>query len=253
MSTPSYDAIVAKVRSWANRDSSVLTDELIGNFLDYSADYLYRNLRIPPLEHTFDYIPITSGDVGETAIVLPSDLSELIQFSKTDSKGDTTVFEEKASLASMQDKDYTRTKAAFARKGKELLFYPEAELGDVYEVHYYRRLADLDATYTVNQVNLDAGLLTAVTSSTEGAVEFPASSGNYYIGKEVGNWLKDDNERILVWGALAHALEYVGEDERAEKFFNKQKEGILELNQEEIKRKARGGSIVASYAGVAQL
>ena len=250
MSTPLYDALVAKVRSWANRDSSVLTDDLISNFLDYSADYCYRNLRIPPLEHTFVYSPISSNDVGETTIILPSDLSEIIQFSVTDPDGNMTVYDEKLSLPSLQDKHFNKKERSFARKGRALVFYPEAKLNDRFEIYYYRRLADLDAVYNVNQVNIDGGLCTQVSSSFPGAILF---NGNYYIGNEVPNWLRDDNERMLLWGALAHALEYVGEDERAAKFYAKQQEVIQELNREEVQRKAKGGSVVASYADVAQL
>jgi len=249
MSTPLYDALVNKVRSWANRDSSVLTDELIRSFLDYSADYCYRNLRIPALEHTFVYNPIDSDDVGEDVITLPSDLSELIQFGKTDPKGLFTAYDERAALASMQDNNFKKAEGTFARKGRALIFYPAAELNDRFEVYYYRRLPDLDATYTVNQTNVDAGLCTQVDETTAGAVQVGSS---YYLGNEVPNWLRDDNERILVFGAVSHALDYLGEDERSEKFFNKQKEIILELNQEEIKRKAKGGSIVTAYSDVAQ-
>ena len=106
MSTPLYDAIVTKVRNWVNRDESILTNDLVSNFLDYSADYCYRNLRIPPLEHTFVYNAITSETEGEDSILMPSDLSELIQFSKVDNQSNRTVFNERLSLFAMQDKRY---------------------------------------------------------------------------------------------------------------------------------------------------
>lgn len=252
MSTPLYDAIVTKVRNWVNRDEAILTDTLVSNFLDYSADYCYRNLRIPPLEHTFVYNAITSETEGEDSILMPSDLSELIQFSKVDNQSNRTVFNERLSLFAMQDKDMTKNNNNFARKGRALVFEPKAEIGDRFEVYYYRRLPDLDAKYLVNQANINAGLCTLTSSSTVGSVEFPASSGTYYVGNEVPNWLRDDHERMLLWGAIAHALDYIGEDERAAKFFAKQKEAIIELNNEEIKRKVKGGSMVATYSNVAQ-
>lgn len=253
MSTPLYDALVTKVRSWVNRDENILTNDLVGNFLDYSADYCYRNLRIPPLEHTFVYNAIDSETEGEDSILLPSDLSELIQFSKVNNQSERTVFNERLSLAAMQDKDFNKINANFARKGRALVFEPKAEIGDRFEVYYYRRLPDLDAVYLVNQANINAGLCTIAESGDAGAVEFPASSGTFYTGNEVPNWLRDDHERMLLWGAVAHALDYIGEDERAAKFFAKQKEAIVELNAEETKRKVNGGSMVASYSNVAQL
>ena len=252
MSTPLYDAIVTKVRNWVNRDESILTKDLVSNFLDYSADYCYRNLRIPPLEHTFVYNAITSETEGEDSILMPSDLSELIQFSKVDNQSNRTVFNERLSLFAMQDKDITKNNNNFARKGRALVFEPKAEIGDRFEVYYYRRLPDLDATYVVNQANINAGLATSNGIPGSGGVEFPAGSNLYYTGTEVPNWLRDDHERMLLWGAVAHALDYIGEDERAAKFFAKQKEAIIELNNEETKRKVKGGSMVATYSNVAQ-
>ena len=253
MSTPLYDALVAKVRSWVNRDSNILTDSLVADFLDYSADLCYRKLRIPPLEHTYTYTAVTSSGVGETTLTLPTDLSEIIQIRKVDSEGNSYVFDEKISLLSMQDDDYTHLQESYARKGNAVIFYPAAKLGDVYEIHYYRRLTDLDARYLVNQDNIDSGFAVASTVDTDGAVEFPASSGNYYVGTEVPNWLRDSNERVLLWGAVSHAFDYVGEDERSAKYATQQLQGIQELNQEEIQRKARGGSHIQTYSNTAEL
>jgi len=253
MATPLYDALVTKVRSWVNRDSNILTDTLVGDFLDYSADYCYRTIKSPPFEETFNYAAITAGDVGETSIVLPSDFSELIQFSKTDSEGNTVVFEERLTLASLEDKDYTLSGEVFARKGDSYVFYPAAEEGDVYQIHYFKRLADLNATYAVNQANLDAGLNVAAGESDPEAAEIVEGSGNYYTGTEVPNWLRDSNERTLLWGAVAHALDYVGEDERSAKFFAKQLEAIAELNKEEMNRRVRGATLTTSYSNVADL
>lgn len=253
MSTPLYDALVAKVRSWVNRDSNILTDSLVADFLDYSADLCYRKLRIPPLEQTYTYTAVTSSGVGETTLTLPTDLSEIIQIRKIDSEGNSYVFDEKLSLLSMQDDDYTHLQESYARKGNAVIFYPAAKLGDVYEVHYYKRLTDLNARYLVNQNNIDSGLAVASTVDADGAVEFPASSGNYYVGTEVPNWLRDSNERVLLWGAVSHAFDYVGEDERSAKYATQQLQGIQELNQEEIQRKARGGSHIQTYSNTAEL
>ena len=253
MSTPLYDALVAKVRSWVNRDSNILTDSLVADFLDYSADLCYRKLRIPPLEHTYTYTAVTSSGVGETTLTLPTDLSEIIQIRKVDSEGNSYVFDEKISLLSMQDDDYTHLQESYARKGNAVIFYPAAKLGDVFEIHYYRRLTDLNARYLVNQNNIDSGLAVASTVDADGAVEFPASSGNYYVGTEVPNWLRDSNERVLLWGAVSHAFDYVGEDERSAKYATQQLQGIQELNQEEIQRKARGGSHIQTYSNTAEL
>ena len=245
MSTPKYTALVAKVRDWANRDSTILTDSLVSDFLDYSADLCYRELRIPPLEYTYVYPVITSA--GESSLELPPDLTEVMMFRVTDSASNSLVFDDKLDLRSFTDKYTTKNTGSFTRKGNNLEFYPAASVGDVYELHYYRRLFDMDAVYVVDQVNIDAGNTTSASIGDAGAVEFPTSSGTYYTGNEIYNWLRDQNERILLWGALHHAHEYLGSDEQSMKYLQKQMMGIEELNREEKRRRVLGASNRVTY------
>ena len=244
MATPLFDAFVVKVRQWANRDIAVLPDSLITDFLDYSADVCYRKLRIPPLEYTYTYAAITEVSEGETYIQLPPDLTEIIQFRKLDSEGDSINYDQKLSLPVFEDRNTNVNEPSYVHKGGNIVINPPAKIGDVFEVHYYRRLPDLDATYTVNQANLDAGNLEEAQEGDPGAVDL---DGTWYIGKEVGNWLRDENDRVLLWGALAYAFDYLGEDERANMYREKQAMAIQELNQEEVWRKVRGGSCVITY------
>jgi hypothetical protein len=245
MSTPLYDALVTKVRDWANRDSTVLTDSLVADFLDYSADTCYRELRIPPLEYTYTYAAITVA--GETQLQLPPDLTEFVMFRVIDTAGDSLVFDQKMDMQSFTDKFTDKGNGSFTRKGQNLEFFPAASVGDVYELHYYRRLFDLDAAYVVNQNNIDAGNTEVSTMGAEGAFEFPVSSGNYYTGNEVYNWLRDDNERMLLWGALHHAFDFLGSDEQSNKYLNKQIQVIEELNREEKRRRVSGASNTVTY------
>jgi len=242
MSTPKYTALVAKVRDWANRDSTILTDSLVADFIDYSADLCYRELRIPPLEYTYQYPVITSA--GETSLQLPPDMTEIIMFRVIDSAGNSLVFDNKLDLRSFSDKDTTKNNGSFTRKGNSLEFYPAAFVGNVYELHYYRRLFDIDATYVVNQANIDSGNTTVSSSGVSGAVEI---SGVWYIGNEVPNWLRDENERMVLWGALHHAHEYLGSEEQSVKYLQKQMMSIEELNREEKRRKVLGSSNSVTY------
>ena len=242
MSTPKYDALVAKVRDWANRDSTVLSDAIVSDFIDYSADLCYRELRIPPLEYTYQYPAITVA--GEDSLQLPPDVTEIIMFKVKDTAGKSLVFDQKMDLRSFTDKYTTKGDGTFTRKGQNLDFYPAAAVGDVYELHYYRRLFDMDSTYVVNANNVAAGNTTVSASGVSGAVQI---SGVWYIGNEVYNWLRDDNERMLLWGALHHAFEYLGSDDQAAKYLNKQMQAIDELNREEKKRRVSGASNTDTY------
>lgn len=242
MSTPKYDALVAKVRDWANRDSTVLSDAIVSDFIDYSADLCYRELRIPPLEYTYQYPAITVA--GEDSLQLPPDVTEIIMFKVKDTAGKSLVFDQKMDLRSFTDKYTTKGDGTFTRKGQNLDFYPAAAVGDVYELHYYRRLFDMDSTYVVNANNVAAGNTTVSASGVSGAVQI---SGVWYIGNEVYNWLRDDNERMLLWGALHHAFEYLGSEEQSAKYLNKQMQAIDELNREEKKRRVSGASNTVTY------
>ena len=242
MSTPKYDALVAKIRDWANRDSSILSNALVSDFIDYSADLCYRELRIPPLEYTYQYAAITVA--GEDSLQLPPDVTEIMMFRVKDSNGNSLVFDQKMDIRSFTDKYTTKSEGSFTRKGQNLEFYPASSVGDVYELHYYRRLFDMDATYVVNQNNIDAGNATVSSSGVTGAVEI---GGVWYTGNEVYNWLRDDNERMLLWGALHHAFEYLGSDDQAAKYLNKQMQAIAELNREEKKRRVSGASNTVTY------
>jgi len=247
MSTPKYDALVAKVRDWANRDSTILTDSLVSDFLDYSADTCYRGLRIPPLEYTYQFPAISSGVAGQSSLQLPPDLSELISLKRIGSDGVSKVFMKSMALNSFSDWNTSKPNNSFAYKGGNIEFFPAASEGEVFEIHYYRRLFDMNATYVVNQANIDAGNTTVASSGDAGAVESPLGSGTYYVGNEVYNWLRDDNERILLWGALGHAFEYLGDSEASMKYFQKQEVNISDLNREELTRRLKGASNEVTY------
>jgi len=245
MSTPKYDALVAKVRDWANRDSTVLSDAIISDFIDYSADLCYRELRIPPLEYTYQYAAITVA--GEDSLQLPPDVTEIMMFRVTDSAGKSLVFDQKMDMRSFTDKNTTKEFGSFTRKGSNLEFYPDAAVGDVYELHYYRRLSDMDSVYIVNAANIAAGNTTTVTEGIYDGITGDEITAPVYTGNEVYNWLRDDNERMVLWGALHHAFEYLGSDDQAAKYLNKQMQAIDELNREEKKRRVSGASNTVTY------
>lgn len=245
MSTPLYDALVTKVRDWANRDSTVLPDSLVADFLDYSADTCYRELRIPPLEYTYTYAAVEVA--GDTQLQIPLDLTEFIMFRVTDIAGNSSVFDQKMDIISFTDKSTHKSNGSFTRKGNNLEFFPASSVGDVYEIHYYRRLFDLNATYVVNQGNIDSLNTEISTEGATGAFELPEGSDTYYTGNEVYNWLRDDNERMLLWGALHHAFDFLGQDEQANKYLSKQSQAIAELNREEKRRRVLGASNTVTY------
>lgn len=68
-----------------------------------------------------------------------------------------------------------------------------------------------------------------------------------YYGSEVYNWLRDENERILLTGALSELFLYLKEPETAGMYLDIFMREIQELNQEEKQRKASGGNIQINF------
>ena len=205
--TPSYNALVAKVRDWANRDAETLPDSIIKDAIRYGADNIYRELRLPPLEHTVTYT-ITSAQAGAEVLNIPEDLSEFIslrrldsgsQFVSTSQNADQSiVYNQKADYRTFRDiyaqqYDYYR----WTRRGNEILIHPPLSEGEVYELYYYRRLPAMNATYAVNPGNFDASLLvdlgatqpTTAAPVTIDGVEYTSGTGLFFPQyANITNW-----------------------------------------------------------------
>ncbi len=354
-----YTELVALVRDWSNKDSTVLSDARIKDCLRYAADKAYRKLRVLPLENTITYTSASlvaatvAGSTlvpSKTELTIPSDLIEFIQIREIDANGQPTrVFNEKTDLRTFND--WTSNKynysAYWTRKGNSILLSPgfdSSNGADKVEIHYYRRLPALDALYNVTPANYAAGLLTAtgginylfftttsgvtdtaiayasqtaaiaaatgnitakvnsaisnsvnitndtrsgtvvvgqelsgtgvVVNGTTGAPPKVTNVGNQnsitvdtaqtlsdntditfsnttavkYIGKLAFNWLRDENERVLLMGSLAEAFAYLQDDDQAQKYLTMFIAEIDELNAEDNKRSASGGNIQMTYS-----
>ena len=282
-----YTELVALVRTWSNRDEEVVSDDIIKDSLRYAADKSYRSLRVPPLENVATYektlldaatTTSTQLQATRTEIKIPFDLIQIIQIKEIDSTGLTTrVWNEKLDVRTFNDPSAEKYigNNYFTRERNLLYLTPgfgKNSLGNqanAIELLYYRRLPALDAKYAVTVLNYKAGFLTtsggttalhfvngdttnAYATATEATAADTGSAGTNsanYIGTEVPNWLRDQNERILLFGALAEIFAFVQDDEQAVKyntlFFNE----IKELNDEDQKRNAAGGNVQINFNG----
>ena len=68
-------------------------------------------------------------------------------------------------------------------------------------------------------------------------------------GLHVPNWLRDENERILLMGALAEVFFYLQEDDQAQKYSALFQQEIQELNNEDVMRNASGGNVQVNFNG----
>ena len=72
--------------------------------------------------------------------------------------------------------------------------------------------------------------------------------GMRFTSLEVQHWLRDENERMLIYGALQEVFNYLDEPETMARYAGLFNEEIMKLNQEQMKRMASGGNLRVSYS-----
>tara|TARA_R110002012_G_scaffold249992_3_gene427643 strand:+ start:206 stop:1078 length:873 start_codon:yes stop_codon:yes gene_type:complete len=285
---PTYANFTALVRDWSNKDSSVLSDTRIQDCLRYAADKCYRNLRVAALENTITYNSTALNAAttasnnylpSQTDLTLPSDLIEFIQIREIDVNGRTCrVFNEKTDLRTFNDWSALKTSyiGYFSRQGNTLLLAPgfgqanSLSTADKIELHYYRRLPALNAVYDVTPANYAANFLTqdntaavslffvngdtntAYATQSEATAADTGSAGTNnakYKGNEAANWLRDENERVLLMGALSEVFYYLQDDDQGVKYKKLFDQEVFELNDEDTKRNAAGGNVQVNFNG----
>jgi hypothetical protein len=298
MSTPKYDQLVAKVRTWSGRqDVNNIPDIVVQDCLSYSADECYRVLRIPPLETTITYTVESTDNIGDgsaglpygnayTYFDIPEDLIQFIYVRTLAQDNIGTSYSTYPSNVSKVFNEVTDSRTFFDLysekysvynwmwKDGKVFIHPQLAVGAKLEIAYYRRLPALNATYSVIPVNYLIGLsdaaqpyltLTGVntdtplyfstlasvtkcfaTSAEATAYATPVTT-KYYIGNEVSNWLRDENERLLIWGALYNLGSYLFDDKMEQRYEKKFAENVFSLNKEEKWRRASGGNVQVNF------
>jgi len=273
------------IRDWANRDVSVLSNSVVTRCFDYAADKAYRTLRVPPLEVTrlydvngtqeeMDAVSVVgvapditpSAFLGGGAVLsmtVPSDLIEVIFIRNADTttKNSGIVYNEKVDVRTFND-GFGRTKDFnfYTRIGNNIKLHGNFTRGDVVELHYYRRLPAMNATYSATYTNWKSGLGTldiggvattysSAADKTEASFDTRvAASSAYWVGGEAAHWLRDENERIVLFGALLEAFIYLNDNEEIQKYQQLFEQELAEINKEEMIRKTKGGNLAMSFA-----
>jgi hypothetical protein len=283
MATPLYDALVAKVRDWSNKpEVNTIPTSVIQDCLKYSADECYRLLRIPPLEETVIYT-VSSGDntgaqndvLSYTSFPIPEDLTQFIYLRTLESEtNESIVFDEITDKRTFFNQ-YAETYSSnyWMWQDGKLFIKSQLPVGTQVEIHYYKRLPSLNALYSVIPVNYIISLsdanqpyLTLVVSGGTNLYFSTASSvtrcfSSYaeaeaynstvttkmYIGNEVSNWLRDQNERLLIWGGLYNLGAYLVDDAMEKRYQAKFLDNIGSLNKEEKWRRSLGGNVQMNF------
>jgi hypothetical protein len=222
----------------------------------------YTSFDIPEDLIQFIFIRTLAQDnIGTSYSTYPSNVSKVFN-EITDSRTFFDLYSEKYSVYNWMWKD-----------GK-IFIHPQLAVGAELEISYYRRLPALNATYSVIPVNYVIGLsdatqpyLTLTGVNTDTPLYFSTSAGvmkcfatfaeaqaynptvttKYYTGKEVSNWLRDENERLLIWGALYNLGSYLFDEKMEQRYEKKFSENVFSLNKEEKWRRASGGNVQVNF------
>ena len=198
----------------------------------------------------------TDTDIKRTSSTGPIDIDPAEGFN-------AIVWNEKADIRTFHD--FTAQKVSenyWTRQGNNILASASVGDGCVIEVFYYRRLPALNARYTIDSNTdtmsdiIDPNLQYADEAAFDADTDKPSYlsfsdftqiSGTYYIGNLVPNWLRDDNEKVVLFGALWHCFDYVGEEDMSQKYLAKFRDEIANVNMEEKMRKSSGGNVQVHY------
>jgi len=213
---PALINLADDIRDWLNRDEDTVSNNLIGSFMQKAADDSYKSLRVPPLEATL-LVTISAANAAANNLAIPGNFTELIRLAKSLGSNKYDIYNDKVELTSFDD-DYAHKPnyKYFTRKGNNLKLNPPVIEGEIYELHYYRRLFALDALTTDTSV-------------------------------EIYNWLRDDNEKAFLFGALRYASVYLNDMAAADTYEKMFKSEIDSLNTEEKRRLVRGANIRTIY------
>jgi hypothetical protein len=287
MSTPRYDKLIQKIRDWSLRKNAAsLPDTVIEDCLAFGLDDIYRELRIPQLEHTELFTITEKNNMADkfTTLPLPQDTIEFVYLRNVSGGVEGNVYNTIPDIRTFLDQyaeQYTRHRMVI--RGRDLLISPKLALGEVLELHYYRRLPKLDALYEVvpenynfeepydeqtlleevplgdldgtplflieNRVIDPQAFLTLSEAQAEQALNGGTLTTRYYVGREAWNWFKDANYKLTITASLAHLGRYL-QDEKLE-MSNTQRamSDVALLNKEEKFRKARGGNVQINING----
>ena len=277
-----YSKLVDKIRDWANkRDAATIPDSVVEDCIRYGTDDIYRDLRVPQLEQTYTITVDASHNAINpkfTILDIPEDLIEFIFVSSLQPDNSIkTVYNTIPDLRTFLDPEAEHYHShRYVWSGLEVMFHPQLEIGERVVLNYYRRLPQLNAKYEVAPDNYnfdylwddqpyleeelpdgeDGESLWVVTGgdkeaaflTEDEATAFAGVNGGdvderIYVGKEAWNWLRDANERVVLYAALSHIGSYLDLAEMETRYSGRFGAIVKQLNSEEKFRKARGGNV----------
>ena len=235
-----------------------------------------------------DYTANDKTSVVLTVGAAADDEIEIVSFQETtvfasnvyDVERNEKIYENRSDYRSfVNDCDNQYSRFIWTRRGDKIVVYPEFQKGDSFELYYYSDGSNLGTEYAVTSANFQAGLLensdsagVQFTSSSTGvtALYFLSSASNppvpdedvpletsggsyttayYFKGKEQPHFLRDNQERLLIYIALSFINDYLGETNESTKYETKAAQLIQRINNSEVFKESSGGNIRVNFDG----
>ena len=136
--------------------------------------------------------------------------------------------------------------------GSEQLFFPTgttaAANSNTGEITFdWPTIANLSEDLTWRIAADESGTVITYTGDDGNSVPVTYDAALNFTGREIEHWLRDENERIVLFGALMEAFNYLDEPEQLQKFQTMFLQEISELNVEENLRQTQGGNISVNF------
>ena len=242
--------------------------------LEATVDYTIIDDGDLPADSYDVYLNENSNGIKSVNLPIPADLTSFIhlRIKSSGSAGrEGVVFNEKTDIRTYHDMYADRyTDFFWSRQGGYVKATGAMSVGDVIELFYYRRLPALDARYSITASNFNNYLiLVPATEATSGTTLYfdngtvyppvPGTDTAYDTqngggtreaflfadssGLELDHWFRDENQQVVLFGALHQCFDYLDDDAASNKYRAKFMEAVMELNEEEKRRKASGGNI----------
>jgi hypothetical protein len=106
--------------------------------------------------------------------------------------------------------------------------------------------------FEVSNITNGVPLYVTATAAYSTIAQVPSGTSyvtKYFLGKEVPNWLRDNNERLIIWGALSNVGSYLNDQVMEQRYNARFMTDIASLNKEEKFRRASGGNVRTSFNG----
>ena len=182
---------------------------------------------------------------------------------------ETTVYENRADYRTfVSDCSNKYSLYLWTRQGNKIVVNPKFKKGDAFELYYFSNGTDLGTEYAVTSANFQNGFLETSDSSNGTALYFTSAStpvvgedvpsnnqggsytnAFYFKGKEQPHFLRDNQERLLIYGALSFINDYLGETNESTKYETKAAQLIQRLLNEEVFKESSGGNVRINFEG----